>query len=360
MDKDFKKVTDLCDYLTQAWRPESLRWGWGEALFCYALAELDDFIKEDRYFPFIKGYCDKFVRSEPVVDASDTAAPALATYYAYKKTGNESYKKLTDLSLEYIRTVPKILNDEIPNHFGFSKDAKDYPPSVWVDSLMMFSVFPARYGKEQGDLALLDYAARLPKTFADCLMDEESGLFYHSYRVNEQRHYPYRKIFWGRGNGWVATALPMILERIGKENPHYDEIAEIFRKNIDGILRYQRADGSFSTVLNKPKRTYRELSATALVACGLFAGIRLGLLSDEEYRPQAEKAYRAVSDRVYYKDGGVFMPEISRPTVPMAHIPYLWYKFLPRGNNWNYGVAAFVFAAIEKEKADEFSITSKK
>lgn len=352
MDKDFKKITDLCDYLTKTWKPEALRWGWGEGLFCYALSELDEFLGEDRYLPFIKGYCDHYAEHTPVVDASDTAAPALATYYMFKKTGEEKYKKLTDLALDYIRTIPKIVKNELPNHFGFSKDAKDYPLSVWVDSLMMFGVFTARYGSESGDAALLSYAARLPKTFADCLMDREDALFYHSYRAEEMRHYPYKKIFWGRGNGWVATSLPMILDRIGKENEHYAEIAEIFHKNIDGILKYQRADGAFSTVLNKPKKTYLETSATALVACGLFAGFRLGILDRASYGEAAEKAYRAVTDRVIYENGGVYMTEISRPTVPMAHIPYLWYKFLPRGRNWNYGVASLVFAAIEKEKAD--------
>ena len=357
MDSDFRKTLDLCDYLVKTWDPDSLRWGWGEGLFCYALTELDAFLGEDRYLPFVQKYVDRFTKNAPVVDCSDTAAPALASYYLQKKTGEEKYKKLTDLALEYIRRSPKIYKDAIPNHFGSGKDAKDYPPSVWVDSLMMFAVFTARYGSETRDVALTEYAARLPALFAECLMDPD-GLFYHSYRVNEGRHYPYKKIFWGRGNGWVAVSLPMILDFLPQNDEHAAEIEGIFKKNIDAILRYMRADGAFATVLNKPKNTYRELSATALVACGLYAGLRRGIL-DESYREAAEKAYHAVTDSILYENGGVFLPEISRPTVPMAHIPYLWYKFLPRGRNWNYGVAALIFAAIEKQKADRASVDEK-
>ena len=352
MSQNLKKVVDLCDYLVKAWTPESLRWGWGEGLFCYALTELDEYLGEDRYLSFVKRYADHYAEHTPVVDCSDTAAPALATYYLFKKTGEQKYKALTDLALEYIRTVPKIVKDEIPNHFGFSKDAADYPQSVWVDSLMMFSVFTARYGREQGDAALSEYASRLPETFAECLMDPEDGLFYHSYRAEEKRHYPYKKIFWGRGNGWVTTSLPMIMEQLGASDPHYDAIAAIFKRNLDACLRYQRADGAFATVINKPKRTYREFSATLLIACGVYSGIRLGIL-DESYRAAADKAFDLVNGSILYENGGVFLPEISRPTVPMNRIPYLWYKFLPRGKNWNYGVASLIFAAIEKDKSEK-------
>lgn len=343
---DIKKVKALCDYLVKAWKPEDLRWGWGEALFTYALSEFDAFLGEDRYFPFYKAYCDYYVKNTPVVDCSDTAAPALTTYALYKKTANEEYKKLTELALDYISNSEKVLED-IPNHFGFSKDAK-YPISIWVDSLMMFSVFTARYGAEQGVDSFVDYAAKQPEVFAKYLMDKEDGCWYHAYWIKQKTHYPKRKLYWGRGNGWVVASFPMIVEFLGKENINLKSMVETYKKSVDGILRYQREDGAFNTVLNK--KTYRELSATILVAGGLYQAIRLNML-DNSYMEKADKAYNACIDSmIFNEDASVFFPEISRPTVPMQYIPYLWYKFLPKGNNWNYGVAALVLACIERNK----------
>lgn len=359
MRNSFGKVLDLCDYLVKTWQPESLRWGWGEALFCYALTELDSYTGEDRYLPFVKKFCDKYAAETPVVDSSDTAAPGLVTYYMQKKSSDSRYKALTDLVLDYIRKVPKVVNDDAPNHFGFSKDAKDFPVSIWVDSLMMFSVFTARYGAETRDAAMVEYAARQPKTYADCLMDEADALWYHTYRVDEGRHYPYSKLFWGRGNGWVITSLPMILEHIGLQHPRAKEIVEIYTRTSEALLRYQRKDGCWETVFNKVGKTYRELSATALICGGWFAGIRLGIL-DKKFLQPATLGFNACIDSLIYEKGGVFFPEISRPTVPMAVIPYLWYKFLPRGRNWNYGVAALVFAAIEENKVSRIADTISK
>lgn len=343
---DIEKVKALCDYLVKEWNSEKLRWGWGEALFTYALSEFDIFLNEERYLPFYKTYCDYYVKNTPIVDCSDTAAPALTTYAMYKKTGNLEYKKLTDLAINYINNSEKILED-IPNHFGFSKDAK-YPSSIWVDSLMMFSVFTARYGAEQGISQFTDYAAKQPQVFAKYLMDAQEGCWYHAYWVKQKTHYPKRKLFWGRGNGWVVASFPMIVEFLGEKNEYRDEIIKIYKNSIDGILKYQRSDGTFNTVMNK--KTYRELSATILIAGGLYHSLRLGLI-DESYKQKADNAYKACIDSLIFKeDGSVHFPEISRPTVPMQYIPYLWYKFLPKGSNWNYGVASLILACIEHNK----------
>lgn len=340
-----EKVCALCDWLTKEWDPAKLRWGWGEALFTYALAELDNHLQTDRYLPFYKAYCDRFVKNKPVVDCSDTAAPALTAFSLYRKTADKQYLELTRLALDYIRDSEKIL-EGLPNHFGTSKDSK-YPCSVWVDSLMMFSYFTAFYGEAVNDAELTEYAAKQPAIFAKYLMDTEEGCWYHAYWVKQATHYPRRKLFWGRGNGWVALSLPMIYEKTG-ETSHSEEIKRIYRASMDGILKYRRKDGAFNTIINK-RTTYRELSATALVAAGIYQAVRQKMLP-ESYLVFADKAYKLCIDSLIINNKGVFFPEISRPTVPMQYIPELWYRLMPRGNNWNYGVAALIFAAIQEEK----------
>ena len=344
---NLKLAIELAADIRATWNP-AMKWMWGEALLGYALSRLDELAGTEDSTPFLRAYCDHYVAHPPRVDQSDTCAPALITYQMQKKTGNPDYAALTCRVVHYIKTEPRLIEDSV-NHLGNSLEGRLYPQSIWVDSLMMFSVFPSLYAKEQGDPAMMDIAARQPRVMATYMMDKESGLWYHSYWVKHKTHYPRSKVFWGRGNGWVIAALPMILENIG---PHAERpaITKILQATSAGLLPYQRADGAFETVINRPGKTYRELSFTALVAAGWFHGIRLGVLDGGRYLEPARRAYQAVMDALVREDGHLFMPEISGPTIPMPLFPYLGYKLVPLGRNWSYGLAALIFAAIESEK----------
>ena len=58
-------------------------------------------------------------------------------------------------------------------------------------------------------------------------------------------------------------------------------------------------------------------------------------------------------DAIEESEEGVFMPEISGPTIPLPIFPKLGYKLVPCGKNWSYGVAAMIFAAIEYKRCLE-------
>lgn len=96
-------------------------------------------------------------------------------------------------------------------------------------------------------------------------------------------------------------------------------------------------------------RSYRELSATALIAAGWLHGVRCGYL-DKKFLEIATRAFEACVNSIEESDEGVFFPEISGPTIPLPIFPKLGYKLVPRGKNWSYGVAALIFAAIEYRK----------
>jgi unsaturated rhamnogalacturonyl hydrolase len=342
----FDKVIELADYIKNTWDPK-MKWMWGEALFGYALSLLDEHLNEDRYTNFLTQYCDYYVSNPPRVDQSDTSAPALITYAMYKKTGNEDYKKLTDRVLYYIKNEPRLIEDSV-NHLGNSLEGKFYPKSIWVDSLMMFSVFPSLYAKENNDQVMMDIASRQPRVMAKYMQDPEDKLWYHSYWTKQKTHYPKRKLYWGRGNGWVIASLPMILENIG-DHEERDNIIQIFKETAYALLPYQREDGAFETVFNKVGKTYRELSFTALVAAGFMHGYNLGILS-EVYLEAGLKAYQCVVDALIYDKDDIYMPEVSGPTIPLPLFPYIGYKIIPRGKNWSFGLAALIFAAIQFDK----------
>ena len=340
----YDRVGRLADFVSATWDPK-MKWMWGEALLGYALDELDKQNGESKYTDFLTKYCDYWAEVDPAVDQSDTAAPGLITYAMYKRTGEEKYKRLTDKVLDYIRNEPRLYLDCL-NHLGCSPKGKLYPKSVWIDSVMMFSVFTSLYARENNDSNLIEFAARQPKQYASMMLNKDTGLWSHSYWVNSKKPFP-KDVFWGRGNGWVICGFPMILDNIGLDHPEAAEIIDLFRQTSEALLECMNDDYSFSTLLKH--KSYRELSATALISAGWLHGIRLGYL-DEKFLEPAVRAFYTCVDAMEEHDGEVYMTEISGPTIPVPLVPKLGYELVPLGKNWSYGIAALIFAAIEYKK----------
>jgi unsaturated rhamnogalacturonyl hydrolase len=339
-----------------------LRWMWGEALLAYAMAELGAFLSPDDpaaspCFAFAKAACDAWAASGRRVDQSDTAAPALALWAVQSRVGDSGYDALIGKILDYLREEPRLFGD-IPNHLGHSPEGRFYPRSVWVDSMMMLGLFPALSGFGAGDTELLDRAARLPGQFASLLQDPESRLWRHSWWAGgkggagsllvPRDPFPRRPIFWARGNGWVVRSLSLILDCLSPDRPEFGNALTIFRETSAALRKVQRPDHWFGTVLGRP--SYRESSATLLIAGGWMRGLERGWL-DETYREPAVGAFESVVDaiRPSRKSGDPQLPEISGPTIPLPLFPYLGYALLPRGANLPYGVAALILAALDCE-----------
>ena len=341
----YHKVEMLADYVASSWDPK-MKWMWGEALLGYAMDELDKENGKTTYTDFLCEYCDYWAKVNPPADQSDTTAPGLITYAMYKRTNKEAYKSLTEKVLKYIRYEPRLYLDCL-NHLGSSKKGRLYPKSVWIDSVMMFSVFTSLYAKENGDDELLAFSARQPKQYASMMFDEEVGLWSHSYWVKAKKAFPQNNLFWGRGNGWVICGFPMILDNIGLEHEEAPKIIELFVKTSEALLSCMNEDGTFNTLLKY--KSYRELSATALISAGWLHGIRCGYL-DKKFLTPAVKAFEACVNAMEVSEEGVFMTEISGPTIPLPLLPRLGYALIPRGKNWSYGIAALIFAAIEYKR----------
>jgi len=343
MNADIQKIFDLADASVQRYAPEKLHWSWGQALFLYALARIDQERGTDSYTGYLRRFYDHHIRKGYRLCSSDTSAPALGALYLAQKTGEERYWDVARAAKRYYETAPRVLGD-MPNHLGTGYESLIYPKSIWVDSIMMYGVFTNWFAHAVGDDTLRAFAAKQPALFAQYLQDRDTGLFYHSYWTKQHTHYPRQPLFWGRGNGWVMAAVPLLMEYLPEEERA--RVAGIFTRLAKALLPYPREDGYFETVFNRVGETYKESSATMLIAAGWFYGYRAGLL-DEPYFEAAKKAFHAVCSDLQSKDGLLSMPYISGPTSAMPLAPYFVYRITPRGNDWHYGLAAAFFAALE-------------
>ena len=356
MENLFDRIVELADATVQRLKPEDLNWMWGSGLFMHALGCLSDTLQDDRYTEYIRRYADHHIGKGLRVDQSDTLAPTLATYYLQKRLNDPKYGEVTRRGLDYIRGSKKILHN-MPNHLGHSLEGRFYPKSIWVDSIMMYGVFTSLYAKEQGEGWLMDFAKSQPGLFAQYLQDADDKLFVHSYWVRAKRPYP-PKLYWGRGNGWVVGALPMLIDNL-EDGPERQKAVQILREVSEALLKYQRPDGYFETLLNRPGTTQKESSATALVASGWLHGVRCGYL-DEKYREPALLALAAVVGDLDYRDGLLSMGHISGPTIPLHVFPAFGYKLqykLQKSRDWSYGLAALFFAGIEYKKLTDLGET---
>lgn len=345
----FEQVVKVADTYVAQREPSSLSWSWGEALLMYSLSLLDDQLASARYQPFYQTYADHHHGIGYQVDQSDTCAPVLVTNELYKKTGDKKYLAMTEAGIHYLKHEPRLVQDLI-NHNGHSRDSRDYPRSIWVDSLMMSGVFSAIAATDFDDAELREFARTQPGQFAQYLQDPQSKLFHHSWWKLLKRAYPAR-LFWARGNGWVVASLSLFLNYVEDS-----EARRILGEVSAALLLLQRDDGYFDTVLNKPGDNYRESSATALIAAGWFNALNRGYLG-QQYAAPATRAFQAVVNNLRLDDDKAYMTEISLWTIPMCPMPYRLkygpypgYKYVKKGENISYGVAALILAGIQYQQ----------
>ena len=296
------------EHVADAWvaarPPQRLRFDWGPGVLLFGLQRMAEVspAKGDTYRDYIDRFHAHHVR--PRVRRPDHCAPALT---------------------RPVPAVTRFLEDAPRNRFG-AIDHLRSGRAIWVDSLVMYGLVASA----SGDDALRELGLAQPRIFAAALQDESVGLFRHSSRGP--------RVFWGRGNGWAAWALVDTLER----RPSDLASRAAFERLAAAVVEHQRSDGWWTTVLDDP-RTYREPSATLLLAYALAKGTRLGLLPGD-HREAARRAYAAVVAEL----DGTRLRGISGPTVPG---PRVVYATVIRVSDRDYGVGALLLASAELSRA---------
>ena len=177
---------------------------------------------------------------------------------------------------------------------GFALAAAETAPGVpryasgWSDDFYLGTIAAVR----AGDPEALDAAVRLVTTTA-ARLQQPSGLFHHDAGAPTA---------WGRGNGFGALGLAVLLTVLPPEHPERDAVLDIHRRHLAGLRAHQAADGMWHQVVDVPG-SYRETSVTAMTLTAMARGLRLGWL-DEGYRPVVDRAWRALLAHVL-EDGGL-------------------------------------------------------
>lgn len=155
---------------------------------------------------------------------------------------------------------------------------------LWIDDMYMINLLQTQAFRATGDRKYVLRAAKEMRFYLDKLQLAD-GLFNHAVDV------PFR---WGRGNGWMAAGMPLVLRHLNPTDTDYAPILASYRKMMATLLRCQRANGLWGQLVDDPQ-SWEETSGSLMFAYGFIVGCKMGWLDTAAYAPAARKAYLAVA-----------------------------------------------------------------
>lgn len=162
--------------------------------------------------------------------------------------------------------------------------------TMWADDTFMSCPFLVRMGNLTGNTKYYDEVILQLKNYKKKLFIEEENIFSHIYFPEDQQA---NKIPWGRGNGWVYLALTEVIEHLPDGYPGKEDVIDIFKTAVRGLLPLQDENGMWHQVLNRPD-SYAETSCTAIFTIALAKGVRMGILEKDLCLPKMQKAVDAL------------------------------------------------------------------
>ena len=204
---------------------------------------------------------------------------------------------------------------------------------LWIDDMYMITVLQGQAYRLTKDRKYVDRAAKEMCLYLDRIQlkdGKSAGLFYHAPDV------PY---VWGRGNGWMAAGMPLLLELLPGDSPHRAQIMDGYRKMMAKLLECQCADGMWNQLVGDPK-SWEETSCTAMFGYGFAMGVKNGWLDEKTYGPAARKAYLALVKRL---DAFGNVPDVCCGTGKKND--YQYYLDRPRVHGDPHGQAPLLWMA---------------
>ncbi|MBN2212434.1 MAG: DUF4861 family protein [Sedimentisphaerales bacterium] len=210
----------------------------------------------------------------------------------------------------------------------------------WCDSLFMSPPVWARLGAITGNM---DYYAYMDKEWwatTDYLYDKDEHLYYRDSRYFDQREKNGKKVFWGRGNGWVFGGLTRVIDYLPEDYPSRPKYIKLYKEMAQKLLSIQQSDGLWRPSLLDPGTyTIPETSGSGFYTYGLAWGINRGFLDREETLPAVQKAWEGLLRCVHPNGKLGWVQRIAGSPGPSS-----------KDETEVYGVGAFLLTGSEMYK----------
>ena len=207
----------------------------------------------------------------------------------------------------------------------------------WCDALFMAPPAWTKLWQATGNPAYLDYMVRKWWETSAYLYDPAEHLYFRdsSYFTKQEKNG--RKVFWGRGNGWVMAGLARVLELLPADHPARPRFEGQFREMADRIVTLQQADGFWrASLLDPASYPMQETSGTGFYCYALAWGINHGLLDRAQFEPAVRRAWSALAGCVEADGRLTHVQPVGATPVTFA-----------AESTEPFGVGAFLFAGSE-------------
>jgi unsaturated rhamnogalacturonyl hydrolase len=214
----------------------------------------------------------------------------------------------------------------------------------WCDALFMAPPTLAKLAAITGDKSYLDLNDEFFQETYDRLFDKEEKLYYRDARfiVNDKaegmREANGKKIFWSRGNGWVAGGLVRLLKELPKDHPKRQFYLKQYQEMMARVVGLQQPDGLWrSSLLDPASYPGGEASGSGFYAYAIAWGVNNRVLNKKKFLPPLKKAWIGLNTLVH-PDGKVGW------TQPIGSDPRKNFN----SDSWEvYGAGAYLLAASE-------------
>ena len=214
----------------------------------------------------------------------------------------------------------------------------------WCDALFMAPPTLAKLAKETGDRSYLDLNDKLFQETYDRLYDKQEQLYARdaSYLINAKgegkRESNGKKVFWSRGNGWVAGGLVRLLKELPVDYPKRAFYLNQYKQIIARVAQLQQPDGLWrSSLLDPGAYPGGESSGSGFYIYAMAWGINNKVLDRDKYLPIVKKAWTGLNTLVH-QDGMVGW------TQPIGADPRRNFS----ADSWEvYGAGAYLLAGSE-------------
>ncbi len=280
------------------------------------------------------------------------------TYHADDYAVSQVYSELYQLTRDPVMLKPSIdqfdlmLADpatgdvcEIKHGKRGSKEAAKIKMRWWwCDALFMAPVAWAKIYDLTDDPKYLDFMLKEWKATSEFLYDKEEHLFFRdkSYFPEVKKEKNGKKVFWGRGNGWVLGGLVRVLQVLPDSHPDRAFFVTQFQEICNKMIAIQPADGVWRASLLDPDNfPIQETSSTSFISFALAWGVNQGLLNREKAEPAVRKALGVLNTFI--------TPEGKLTHVqPIGADP----QHFDTAGTEVYGVGAFLLASSELYRMD--------
>lgn len=332
------KVADwqLREYETKPFSSSMAR-GWRNGVLYNGMFDWAELSGEEKYFSYLKKIFDKeyWQVGNRMYHADDMVVSQayLDMYAKYKKE---------HMFTPTLARAEWVLSHQPKGNIDITKGNSDR--WWWCDALYMAPPVYTRLYAMTGNKDFMKFADKEFKATCEHLYDKEEKLFYRDGKYLDDKEANGKKVFWGRGNGWVIGGLAEMLKTLPEKEQKYRPFyLNLFQEMSARIAKLQCEDGFWRASLLDPQ-TFAdpETSSTGLFLYALAYGINQGYLPKDEYLPIVTKGWKALVASVD-TEGKVCWVQ------PVGQAP----EKLEKRMNLVYGTGGFLMAACEMYKLSD-------